>query len=83
MKKLLHCSERWRLARIQNFFQRKIKATDWTLERIKDAFQQVAQDEARKMCIVQQIMLSASLRHSEDKEESQCLTYARIPSISP
>ena len=38
-------------------FKEKMKASDWAFDRIKDAFKLVAQDEAEKMSIVQEIML--------------------------
>ena len=34
-----------------------MKASDWAFDRIKEAFDLVAQDDAEKMSIVQQIML--------------------------
>ena len=39
---------------------RKMKASEWTLDRIKEAFELVAQDEAEKMSIVQEIMLRST-----------------------
>ena len=34
-----------------------MKASEWAFDRIKEAFELVAQDEAEKMSIVQEIML--------------------------
>ena len=37
-----------------------MKATEWAFDRIKEAFEQVAQDDARKMSIVQEIMIRST-----------------------
>ena len=37
-----------------------MKASEWTLDRIKEAFEQVAQDEAENVSIVQEIMLRST-----------------------
>ena len=37
-----------------------MKATEWTFDRVKEAFELVAQDEAEKMSIVQVIMLRST-----------------------
>ena len=34
-----------------------MKASEWAFDRIKETFEQAAQDEARKMSIVQEIMI--------------------------
>ena len=53
-------------------------ATEWAFDRIEEAFELVAQDEARKVSIVQEICseawttCGASSHQLEDKEESQC-----------
>ena len=41
-------------------FRKKMKASEWAFERIKEAFDLVAQDEAEKMSIVQEIMLRST-----------------------
>ena len=38
-------------------FRKKMKASEWAFDRIKEAFEKVAQDEAEKVSIVQEIML--------------------------
>ena len=38
-------------------FRKEMKATDWAFDRIKEAFEKVAQDEAENVSIVQEIML--------------------------
>ena len=53
--------------------------TGWAFERIREAFEKVAKDEAGRLNIVQGIMFKstdfqgASLRQREDKEVSRCL----------
>ena len=37
-----------------------MKASDWAFDRIKEAFELIAQDEAEKMSIVQEIMLRSA-----------------------
>ena len=37
-----------------------MKASEWALDRIKEAFELVAQDEAEKMSLVQEIMLRST-----------------------
>ena len=67
---------------------KKMKASEWGLDRIKEAFELVAQDEAKKMSIVQEIMLRSTdylrriIAPVEDKEESQCRTCARTATVS-
>ena len=65
-----------------------MKASEWAFDRIKEAFEKVAQDEAERASIVQEIMevqttCGVSSRQLEDKEESQCLTCARTATVSP
>ena len=38
-------------------FKEKMKASEWALDRMKEAFDLVARDEAEKMSIVQEILL--------------------------
>ena len=42
-----------------------MKASEWAFDRLKEAFEKVAQDEAEKVSIVQEIMLRSTdyLRH--------------------
>ena len=69
-------------------FKEKMKASEWTFDRVKEAFDLVAKDEFENMSIVQEIMLKVrttcgeSLRPSQDKEVSQSLTRARIATVS-
>ena len=44
----------------KNTFRKEVKATEWAFDRIKEAIEQVAQDEARKMSIVQEIMFKST-----------------------
>ena len=41
-------------------FRVEVKATEWAFDRIEEAFEQVAQDEARKMSIVQEIIIRST-----------------------
>ena len=36
---------------------KSMKATEWAFDRVKDAFEKVAKDEARKLSTVQEIMI--------------------------
>ena len=40
-------------------FRKKMKASEWAFDRIKEAFDLVAQDEARKVSVVQEIMFKS------------------------
>ena len=44
----------------RNTFRKEVKASEWPFDRIKEAFEQVAQDEAEKVSIVQEIMLGST-----------------------
>ena len=44
----------------KNTFRKEVKAAEWAFDRIKEAFEQVAQDEAMKMSIVQEIMIRSA-----------------------
>ena len=46
-----------RLGRISRHHQKKLKESEWAFDRIKEAFEKVAQDEAEKVSIVQEIVL--------------------------
>ena len=41
-------------------FREKMKASEWAFDRIKEAFDLVAQDEARKVSIVQEVMFKST-----------------------
>ena len=41
-------------------FKEKMKASEWAFDRIKEAFDLVAQDEARKVSVVQEIMFKST-----------------------
>ena len=41
-------------------FRKMMKASEWAFDRIKEAFEKVAQDEAEKVSIVQEIMLKST-----------------------
>ena len=44
----------------KSIFKVQAKATEWALERIREAFEKVAKDEARRLSIVHQIMLRST-----------------------
>ena len=44
----------------KNAFRKEVKATEWAFHRIKEAFEQVAQDEARKLGTVREIMVRST-----------------------
>ena len=48
----------------ENTFRKEVKASEWASDRIKEAFEQVAQDEAEKLSIVQYRLLAAYHRAS-------------------
>ena len=49
-----------KLGRIQKHFQGEVQATEWAFDRTKEAFEQVAQDEAGKLSIVPEIMIRST-----------------------
>ena len=57
-----YCFEKWRLGRTQRHFHFRVevKATEGAFDRVKEAFGQVAQDEAEKLSIVQDIMFRST-----------------------
>ena len=66
-----------------------MKVSEWACDRTKETFEQVAQDEAGKLSIVQEIMIRSidNLRRiiapaGEDKEALRCHTCARIVTVS-
>ena len=44
----------------KGIFRVEVKATEWAFDRIKEAFGQVAQDEAEQLSIVQEIMIGSA-----------------------
>ena len=41
----------------KSIFRTEVKATEWAFDRIQEAFEKVAKDEARKLSTVQEIMI--------------------------
>ena len=41
-------------------FRKMMKASEWAFDRIKEAFDLVAQDEARKVSVVQEMMFKST-----------------------
>ena len=41
-------------------FRTEVQATEWAFDRIKEAFEHVAKDEARKLSTVQEIMIRSA-----------------------
>ena len=57
----LHRPERWRLGKnIKYIFRAEVKASEWAFDRIKEAFEQVAQDDAETLSLVQDIMIRST-----------------------
>ena len=44
----------------KNAFRKEVKVTEWTFDRIKEAFEKVAKDEARKLSVVKEIMITST-----------------------
>ena len=44
----------------ENTFRNEVKATEWAFDKIKEAFEQVAQDEAGKLSVVQEITIRST-----------------------
>ena len=51
-------SEEWE--EYKNSFRKEVKVTEWTFARIKEAFEKVAKDKARKLSVVQEIMIRST-----------------------
>ena len=45
---------------VKNTFRNEVKVTEWAYDRIKEAFEQAAKDEAEKLSIVQEIMIRST-----------------------
>ena len=44
----------------QKTFRTDVKATEWAFDRIKESFEKVTKDEARKLSAVQEIMIRST-----------------------
>ena len=44
----------------KNTFRNEVKLSEWAFERIKEAFEKVEKDEARKLSTVQEIMIKST-----------------------
>ena len=44
----------------KNTFRNEVKVTEWAFDRIKEAFEKGAKDEARKLSTVQEIMIRST-----------------------
>ena len=44
----------------ENTFRKEVKVTEWAFDRIMEAFEQVAKEEARKLNIVQEVMIRST-----------------------
>ena len=60
MKRGFFCVEKWRVGEYKITFRTEVKATGWAFDRMKEAFEQVAKDEARKLSTVQEIMIRST-----------------------
>ena len=59
-KERLYCLKEWELGEFKETFRKKMKASEWAFDRMKEAFELVVQDEAEKVSIVQEIMLRST-----------------------
>ena len=57
-----------------------MKVSEWAFDRIMEAFEQVAKDEARKVSIVSEIMIRSTRQRG--KEAFRCHTCARVVTVS-
>ena len=65
----------------KSIFRVQAKATEWAFDRIQEAFEKVAKDEARKLSTVQKYVKKYRLfssRQQKGKEVSRCHTCARL-----
>ena len=68
----------------QETFRKKMKASVWAFDRIKEAFELVAQDEAEQMSIVQEIMLRSGLpaaNHCASRRTRRCHNVVLVPDL--
>ena len=72
----------------KNIFRTEVKATEWAFDRIKEAFEKVAKNEARKLSTVQEIMIRSTdhlrriIAPAVSKEALRCHTCARTATVS-
>ena len=69
----------------KSIFKVEAMATEWAFERIREAFEKVAEEEARRLNIVQRIILKsgAPLRQQEGNEVSRCHMCAQNAGVFP
>ena len=71
----------------QNTFRKEVKVSEWAFDRIKEAFEKVAKDEAKKLSTIQetcqkaQITCDASSRQRGSKEALRCPICDRIATL--
>ena len=72
----------------ENTFRKEVKVTEWAFDRIMEAFEQVAKEEARKLSIVQEIMTRSTdylrriIAPRGGRETLRCHICARIVIVS-
>ena len=72
----------------KNIFRTEVKATEWAFDRIKEAFEKVAKNEARKLSTVQEITIRSTdylrrtIAPAESQEALRCHTCARTVTVS-
>ena len=72
----------------KHFFRNEVNVSGWGFDRRKEALEQVAKDEARKLSIVQEIMIRSTdywrriIAPAEGKEALRCHICARIVTVS-
>ena len=89
MKQGFPCVARRGHGKNTKHFTTEVKATELAFDRIKEAFEKVAKDEARKLSTVQETMMRSTdyLRRilapaERSKETLRCHTCARIVTVS-
>ena len=89
MKQCFFALKSGELEECKGIFKVEAKATEWAFERIREAFEKVAKEEAEKLSIVQRIMLKSTdyLRRisapAGGKEVSRYHICARTATVSP
>ena len=71
----------------KNTFRKEVIVTEWASNRIKEAFEKVVKDEAKKLSTVKDIMITAQIAcdassRQRGKEALRCRTFARIVTVS-
>ena len=72
------------MGRVLGNLQEKIKASEWVFDRVKEALDLVAHDEARTVSVVQEIMLKSTLSaayHRTSRRTGWCHKVLPVPEL--